>query len=79
VVVSTSKALDESERARLERYGAGFLSKSRLSEGTAALELRRICSGMGLGDLLPEPAQPVAQAVPPAHLDSFSDPAGRRL
>jgi len=56
VVVSSSRTLDETERARLEHHAAGFLPKSRLSDGTAALELRRICSGMGLYDLLPEPA-----------------------
>ena len=56
VVVASSKTLDENERALLNRYAAGFLPKSRLSDGTAALELRRICSGMGLGDLLPEAA-----------------------
>jgi signal transduction histidine kinase/DNA-binding response OmpR family regulator len=56
VVVSSSRMLDEAERAQLERQAAGFMAKSRLSDGTAALELRRICSGMGLHDLLAEPA-----------------------
>jgi CheY-like chemotaxis protein len=56
VVVSTSKPLDENDRSRLERYSAGFLPKSKLTDGTAAVELRRICAGMGLGDLLSEQA-----------------------
>jgi signal transduction histidine kinase/DNA-binding response OmpR family regulator len=55
VVVSTSKPLDEGERAVLERYSAGYLPKSALIDGSALLELRRICRGMGLGGLLPEP------------------------
>jgi signal transduction histidine kinase/CheY-like chemotaxis protein len=54
VVVSTSRPLNEGERARLDAYAAGLLPKSRLTDGTAALELRRICKAMGLGDLLPE-------------------------
>jgi CheY-like chemotaxis protein len=54
VVVSTSKPLDSEELERLERFSAGLLSKSRLTDGSGALELRRICRGMGLGDLLPE-------------------------
>ncbi len=53
VVVSSSKTLNDGERVRLERFAAGFLPKSCLSDGTAALELRRICTGMGLADLLP--------------------------
>jgi signal transduction histidine kinase/DNA-binding response OmpR family regulator len=56
VVISTSRPLNDGERAQLERHAAGYLPKSRLTDGTAALELRRICSGMGLGDLLSEQA-----------------------
>jgi signal transduction histidine kinase/CheY-like chemotaxis protein len=56
VVISTSRPLNDGERAQLERQGAGFLPKSKLTDGTAALELRRICSGMGLSDLLSEQA-----------------------
>src|SRR5262249_6090127 len=43
VVVCTSAQLDEKERARLERQSAGLLPKSKLTDGSAALELRRIC------------------------------------
>ena len=49
--ISTSKPMDEVERARIGRQAAGFLSKVRLTDGITALELRRICGGMGLGDL----------------------------
>ena len=56
VVVSTSRPLNDDERAQLERHAAGYLPKNRLTDGTAALELRRICGAMGLGDLLPEQA-----------------------
>jgi signal transduction histidine kinase/CheY-like chemotaxis protein len=61
VVVSSSRTLNEEERVRLERCRAGFLPKSRLTDGTAALELRRICNGMGLADLLPEQAASAAE------------------
>jgi signal transduction histidine kinase/CheY-like chemotaxis protein len=54
VVVSTSKALDGPERARLERLGVRTLAKGALVNGTAAAELQRICSTMGLSDLWPE-------------------------
>jgi len=54
VVIASSKALDEAERARVKRQAAGFLPKSTLTDGTAAAELRRICYGVGLGDLLAE-------------------------
>jgi signal transduction histidine kinase/DNA-binding response OmpR family regulator len=54
VVVCTSRPLSESERRQMERYAAGFLPKSMLTDGSAALELRRICGSMGLGDLLGE-------------------------
>lgn len=61
VVVSTSLALNQEERARLERLGAGYLPKSRLTDGTAGLELRRICGSMGLESLVSEStASPVA-------------------
>jgi CheY-like chemotaxis protein len=56
VVVSTSKPLNDGELARLERCAAGFLPKNALLDGSAVLELRRICSGMGVGALLPEQA-----------------------
>jgi CheY-like chemotaxis protein len=59
VVVSTSRPLDDNERARLARFAAGFLPKSKLTDGTAAIELRRICGELGLGDLLPEQAAAV--------------------
>lgn len=52
VVVSTSKPLDERELALLKRHAAGFLPKSMLTSGMAASELQRICSSMGLNDLL---------------------------
>jgi CheY-like chemotaxis protein len=58
VVVSSSKTLDDRERGRLERLAAGFLPKSSLSDGTAAEELQRICTGMGLIDLLPAQVGP---------------------
>jgi len=57
VVVSSSRTLDEGDRARLERQNAGFLPKGKLSDGSAALELRRICSSMGLNGLLPDQAK----------------------
>lgn len=63
VVVSTSLALNEEERARLERLGAGFLPKAKLTDGTAGLELRRLCGSMGLEDLLSEPAASPAGGV----------------
>ena len=52
VVVSTAKVLDPSEQARLRRYAAGVLPKSALINGSAAAELQRICSDIGLGHLL---------------------------
>jgi CheY-like chemotaxis protein len=55
VVISTSKTLDAEECERLERCSARLLPKGRLTDGTAALELRRICRSLGLGELLPEP------------------------
>ncbi len=54
VVISTSKALDEGERALVQRSAAGFLAKSTLTDGRAAFELRRICRSVGLEDLIPE-------------------------
>jgi len=55
VVISTSKVLDDQERQRIEQLSAGFLSKSKLTDGTAAAELRRICGAMGLAGIPPEP------------------------
>jgi signal transduction histidine kinase/CheY-like chemotaxis protein len=55
VVISTSKTLDPDERKRIDNYSAGFLPKSRLTDGSATRELRRICRGLGWGELLPEP------------------------
>ena len=52
VIISTSKSLDDEELERLDRYSAGLLFKSRLTDGSGARELRRICLGMGFGDLL---------------------------
>ncbi len=61
VVISTSVALNESDRSRLSRLSAAFLPKSKLTDGTAASELQRLCSGMGLADLIPDQAaKPVA-------------------
>jgi len=54
VIISTSKSLDDEELAQLERYSAGFLFKSRLTDGSGARELARICRGLGVGDLLAE-------------------------
>ena len=54
--MATSKPLDEKERARLDKLGAGYLPKSTLTDGAAAAELRRICSGLGLSDLLADQA-----------------------
>jgi CheY-like chemotaxis protein len=55
VVVSSSKPLDDEEMERLERSSAGFLPKRRLTDGSAAHELSRICRGMGVSGLLAEP------------------------
>ena len=63
VVVSTSLALNPEECARLERLGAGYLPKARLTDGSAGLELRRICGSMGLEGLLSE-----STAIPGAGL-----------
>lgn len=54
VVISSSKPLDESERARLRELGAGYLPKSKLTDGTAGPELQRIFREMGLVDLQPK-------------------------
>jgi CheY-like chemotaxis protein len=54
VVISTSKVLEPSERARLERHAAGLIPKNALIDGTAAAELRRICLSLGLSDLWQE-------------------------
>jgi signal transduction histidine kinase/CheY-like chemotaxis protein len=54
VIVSTSKSLDDEELERLEFYSAGLLFKSRLTDGSGARELERICRGLGIGDLLAE-------------------------
>jgi CheY-like chemotaxis protein len=56
VVISTSKTLEEHERARLEVHGVEVLSKARLSDGTAEMELREICRRMGVHGLFPEPS-----------------------
>jgi len=58
VIVSSSKMIDDDERSRIERYGAGFLPKHRLTDGSAADELRRLCVEMGVGDLVTEEVRP---------------------
>jgi signal transduction histidine kinase/DNA-binding response OmpR family regulator len=57
VVISTSKVLPSAERARIDRHAVGVIPKGALVNGTAAEELRRICSGAGLGDLWTEAAE----------------------
>ena len=60
VIVATSRVLDEADRVRLERWSPKVLPKSMLSDGTATLELSRICSELGLvqisGEALTRPA-----------------------
>ena len=56
VVISTSKTLEDHERARLELHGVEVLSKARLSDGTAEGELREICRRMGVHGIFPEPS-----------------------
>ena len=58
VIVSSSKMIDDDERSRIERYGAGFPPKHRLTDGSAADELRRLCVEMGVGDLVTEEVRP---------------------
>jgi len=58
VIVSSSSRIDNDERSRIEGYGAGFLPKYRLTDGTAAGELRRLCIEMGVGDLVTEEIRP---------------------
>jgi len=48
VIVSTSRALDDIDRARLGRAAARLLPKSAFSDGTAAAQLQAICSELGL-------------------------------
>ena len=66
VIISTSRLLDEGDRARLDRNAPKVLPKSTFSNGTAAGELRRICAEMGLGEMWGEPpADPAKEASPP--------------
>lgn len=48
VIVSTSRLLDETDRARLRHTPARLLPKSAISDGTAARELRRIFEELGM-------------------------------
>ncbi len=65
VIISTSRLLDEGDRARLDRNAPKVLPKSTFSNGTAAGELRRICAEMGLGEMWGEPpADPAKEASP---------------
>ena len=54
VVISTSKPLDDGLRAQLDHYGVGFLPKSGLADGTAMMELKRICNRANLEGLFSE-------------------------
>lgn len=47
VIVSTSRALDEADRARLTRRGVQLLPKVAFSDGTAAGLFQQICSAIG--------------------------------
>lgn len=51
VVISTSRAMDENERNRLERPGTRLLPKSTFSDGTAGTEMQRVCGEIGLSDM----------------------------
>jgi signal transduction histidine kinase/CheY-like chemotaxis protein len=65
VIISTSRSLDEGDRARLDRNAPKMLPKSTFSNGTAAGELRRICAEMGLGEMWSDaPADPAREASP---------------
>ncbi len=65
VIVSTSRQMDEGDRARLGPWTAGLLPKSALSDGTAEGELHRIFGEMGLGEIWGEPAAQPAGRVSP--------------
>jgi CheY-like chemotaxis protein len=56
VIISTSRALDDGDRARLSRAGARLLPKSAFSDGTAATLLQHLCEDIGLDIAWGEPA-----------------------
>lgn len=65
VILSTSRSLDDAERRRLDRGATKVLPKSAFSDGTAAIELQRICAEIGLGEIWGEPpAAPAQETVP---------------
>ncbi|MFN7999309.1 MAG: ATP-binding protein [Bryobacteraceae bacterium] len=51
VIISSSRLLDDTDRARLERWSPKLLPKSTLSDGTATRELNRICAELGLSQI----------------------------
>lgn len=51
VIISSSRVLDETDRARLSKNYARLLPKSAFSDGTAATLLRQICTDFGLPDV----------------------------
>jgi signal transduction histidine kinase/CheY-like chemotaxis protein len=57
VIVSSSRALSDSERRQLNGFGSAILSKDRFAGGEAVPALRRILTGIGLSDLLPDARQ----------------------
>ena len=54
VIVSSSRALMDSERLQLERFGAAILPKDRFADGDVIPAIRNILAGMRLSDLLPD-------------------------
>ncbi len=63
VIISTSRLLDESDRARLGRAAAMLLPKSTFSNGTAARELHRICNEIGLEEIWGQAATSPRRAI----------------
>ena len=61
VIVSTSRLLSESDRARLERHSVKLLPKSAFSDGTASVLLQAICAEIGLAEIWGEPQPRTAE------------------
>ena len=57
VIVFSSRALSDSERRQLDGFGSAILFKDRFAGGEVVPALRKILTGIGLSDLLPDARQ----------------------
>jgi len=65
VIVSTSRLLDDNDRALLQRWMAQVLPKSSFSNGQAAHEIRRLCANLGIGRIWDQTGSNTAEATAP--------------